>query len=327
MLSEEIYYFKLKFTDIYQHTVLPALRLVENDRKKWAASSLLFKQRIVVFFTALFTFLSLFLSTQVKVKDVAAPTIFDEIYAIWTTPEVLLFLVFASLIGACLCYILSVLCRKKFEEKLKENVMPIAVKAYNSLKWSISSIIPSGEIVASKLFNSEKLKSVRVATGDSFMGSFKEHSFKMSEITLTTNSKASENIFDGVLISVEIPRRILGNTVVKSVNGTCSVDYEEISIFDEYSKYFKVVSTDKLEGRYLASDSFLECLLELKKLFNAKDVECSFFEHRLLIALTGAKSLFFIGDFDHSLLDTTQYTLFLDKLVAVFEIIEALRIY
>ena len=327
MLSEEIYYFKLKFTDVYQHTVLPALRLVENDRKKWIASALLFKQRVVVFFTALFTFLNLFLSTRVKVKEVAAPTTFDEIYSIWTTPEVLMFLVLASLAGAFICYVLSGLCRRKFEEKLKEKVMPIAVKAYSSLKWSMSLIIPSGEIVASKLFNSEKLKSVRVANGDSFMGSFKDHSFKMSEITLTSNTKKSENIFDGVLISVEIPRRILGNTIVKSVNSNFNVDYEEISIFDEYSKHFKVVSNDKLEGRYLASDSFLEHLLELKQLFNAKDVECSFFEHRLLIALPDAKSLFFIGDFEHSLLDTAQYTLFLDKLVSLFEIIESLRIY
>ena len=327
MLSEEIYYYKLKFTDIYQHVVLPALRIVENDRKKWQESAFQFKQRTVVFGTIMFIFINLYISSRLLPREIAAPTWFDNVVTMWTTPEVLLFLVLASIIGGILCYALSLICRTKFEETLKPKVMPVAVKAYDTLKWSTSPIIPVGEIVASKVFDSKKLSIASISNGDTFIGTFKNHTFKMSEILL--NYKKGEGVenFKGVIISVEIPRRILGNTLVKNAGSTVAYEHGEISLFDEFSKNFKVFTTDKLEGRYLVSDTFLRTLQNLQKAYSADKVECSFFEHRLLITLENSAPLFFVGDFDHSVLDTNRYSLFLDRLVLIFEIIEALKIY
>ena len=327
MLSEDIYYYKLKFTDIYQHVVLPALRITENERKKWQDSAFLFKQRTVVFATVMCIFINLYISSKLVPREVAAPTWFDNIITMWTTPEVLLFLVLMSIIGGVLCYALSLICRTKFEETLKSKVMPVAVKAYDTLKWSTSPIIPVGEIVASKVFDNQKLSIEHISNGDTFIGTFKNHTFKMSEILLNYKKDECVENFKGVIISVEIPRRILGNTIVKDINSKVNYDYGEISLFDEFSKSLKVFTTDKLEGRYLVSDSFLRTLQNIQKAYSAEKIECSFFEHRLLITLKNTSPLFFIGDFDHSLLDTNFYTLFLDRLVLIFELIETLKIY
>ncbi len=327
MLSEEIYYYKIKFTDIYQHVVLPALRIVENDRKKWQESAFQFKQGTVVFVTVMFIFVNLYISSRLSPREIAAPSWIDNVIIMWTTPEVLLFLVLASIVGGILCYSLSLICKTKFEETLKSKIVPIAVKAYDTLKWSTAPIIPVGEIVASKIFDSKKLAIESISNGDTFIGSFKNHTFKMSEIMLNYKKGEGSKNFRGIMISVEIPRRILGNTIVKNVDTNTAYEYGEISLFDEFSKYFKVFTTDKLEGRYLVSDAFLQTLQNLKKAFSADNVECSFFEHRLLITLETTSPLFFVGDFDNSVLDTNRYTLFLDRLVLVFEIIEALKIY
>ena len=328
MLSEEIYYYKIKFTDIYQHAVLPALRIVENDRKKWVNSALIFKQRGVVFIAILCIFLNFYAASKVEIKsNIAAPTVLDNVVSIWMTPEVLLFLAIVSLLGGIACFVASFLCKTKFDEKLKSKVMPVVVKAYDTLKWSNSPIIPVGEIVASKLFDYINFSEVKACNGDSFIGSFKNHTFKISEVTLKSNKNDSSEFFKGIIISVEISRRILGNTLVKSKNSKIKTEYEKILLFDEFSNNFDVMSTDKLEGRYLASDRFLRYIQDLKKLCGAENVECSFFEHRLLISLPTDKTLFFVGDFDNSILETEQYTKFLDQLVCLFELILALKIY
>ncbi len=76
-------------------------------------------------------------------------------------------------------------------------------------------------------------------------------------------------------------------------------------------KHFDVHSTDQVEARYLLTPAFIQRFTNLKTAFGTKKIKCSFFENKIMFAISSSKDLFEIGHLYKSLHDPKSiYTLY-----------------
>ena len=60
-----------------------------------------------------------------------------------------------------------------------------------------------------------------------------------------------------------------------------NVILEKVNLEDtEFNKKFEVYSQDQIEGRCATTPAFMERLLNLKTVFGAKNIKCSFFDNK-----------------------------------------------
>ena len=62
-----------------------------------------------------------------------------------------------------------------------------------------------------------------------------------------------------------------------------------------FDKRFKIHAQDQIEARYLVTTGFMERLNELKLAFGTKNIKCSFFDDKIMIAIQTNRDLFEIG--------------------------------
>lgn len=227
---------------------------------------------------------------------------------------------------------LKYVAKKSFEKSIKQKIMPVLMSAFGDFQWTTSCTISQDEIKKSKLFKYYE----RYETDDNFSGSYRGVNVRIAEAELTytvDSSKGERTVveFDGVLISINIPKSIVGHTMVldkKDKRQQFLSEYKEVKLEDvEFSKMFNVYSTDQVESRYLLTTAFMERFKNIRNVFGGDLISCSFLDKTLLIAIPVDKDMFSLGDLDVSILDTEQYNVFLNEIISIFELIEELKLY
>jgi hypothetical protein len=93
-----------------------------------------------------------------------------------------------------------------------------------------------------------------------------------------------------------------------------------------FSKKWKVYATDQIEARYLLTTAFMERILEVKRRFKGKDIEFSFFDNKLFIAVHTSKDLFETTSLFKSALSYHRMQNVVYQFYSVFSIIDLLKI-
>lgn len=107
-----------------------------------------------------------------------------------------------------------------------------------------------------------------------------------------------------------------------------SKKYESIKLEDiGFDKRFAVYSKDQIEARYLVTPTFMERLYKLQTAFGTKDIKCSFFGNKIMIAISTDKDLFEIGDLFTPLTDSQNLYQFVDELNSVYDLIDYFKLY
>ena len=94
-----------------------------------------------------------------------------------------------------------------------------------------------------------------------------------------------------------------------------------------FEKKFKVYSTDQIEARYLVTPSFMERLYNLKTAFGAKNIKCSFYSDKLILAIPTQKDLFEFGELYQPLTKSKDIKRFYDEIIAIYRIINYFKLY
>ena len=102
---------------------------------------------------------------------------------------------------------------------------------------------------------------------------------------------------------------------------------EKINLEDvEFNKKFEAYAQDQIEGRCLITPAFMEKFLNLKTVFGAKNIKCSFFDNKVMFAISTSKNLFEIGSLNKSLLDFETFENFYKEINAIYEMIDYFKL-
>ena len=295
--------FKSNFAKIYHQNVFPSLRAFENDRLKTFKSAILY------------TVIGLLIS------------IIMIFYGLHSDIEIVLFIGFAGIILSLVIYGCM---QKNFENKLKERIMPVLMKAFGNFNWTTSQVIDTLYIRASEIFSGFDDRSV----DDNFYGSYRQMPIEISETHLTYTTRDSKGRrqthtrFKGLLVCIATGKTFSGHTIIRCREflGNRRV-YEEVKLEDvEFGKQFFVDSNDQVEARFLLTTAFMERFKKIRNSFGSKHAECSFKDGKILIALSTAKDLFKLGSINKPLTDTAPFKTFLIEIISILEMIDYLKV-
>ena len=102
---------------------------------------------------------------------------------------------------------------------------------------------------------------------------------------------------------------------------------EKIILEDsKFNKKFDVYSSNQVEARYLVSPLFMEKFYNLKTVFGAKNIRCSFFDNNLMIAIETNKDLFEIGSLFKPVKDIESIERFYDEITTIYDLIDYFKL-
>ncbi len=95
----------------------------------------------------------------------------------------------------------------------------------------------------------------------------------------------------------------------------------------EFNKKYSVITDDQVEGRYLITPAFMDRFKNLQTAFKTKNIECAFFDDKIMFALHTNKDFFELsGGLFHSLKDPKQIESFYNEITAIYDIIDYFKL-
>ena len=93
-----------------------------------------------------------------------------------------------------------------------------------------------------------------------------------------------------------------------------------------FNKDYVVHTNDNVEARYLITTSFIERFMKLQKIFKTKNIKCSFFDNKIMIAIPAGKDLFELCSLFVPLSSTIYINRFYDELSEILKVIDILKL-
>lgn len=93
-----------------------------------------------------------------------------------------------------------------------------------------------------------------------------------------------------------------------------------------FDKRFKIHAQDQIEARYLITTGFMERLNELKLAFGTKNIKCSFFDDKIMIAIQTHRDLFEIGSLYKPCPTNEDIKRFYHEMLAIQKLITHLKL-
>jgi hypothetical protein len=177
------------------------------------------------------------------------------------------------------------------------------------------------------------------ATAQDFIaGVYHGNKFSFSEMHLVRHSGKNNVtiIFKGMLLMLEMPNTLQGKTMIKrdkdktlwnKITGT-SNDMRNFKLDNpDLENVFEAYTSNEAEARNLLIPQFMDGLKKLNDLYSAKGVRCSFFDNKLLLAISygfdeTAGKLFESQSAYKMVLDVEEIHKFLAQFHGILEIID-----
>lgn len=102
---------------------------------------------------------------------------------------------------------------------------------------------------------------------------------------------------------------------------------ETIKLEDtDFNKKFTVQSSDQIEARYIMTPAFMERLKNIQTTFGTQNIKCSFFDDKIMFAISTDKDLFEIGDLHKPLENESQIHDFYNQIISIYEMIDYFKL-
>ena len=144
----------------------------------------------------------------------------------------------------------------------------------------------------------------------------------------------TKEVFSGLLIKLNVAKNFKGKTIITADGGfvknffnEMGQELEYIKLEDpEFENVFEVYSDDQVDARYLLTTSFMERLIDIRKVFNSDTMKCSFFDRSLFMAVPLEKNMFEPGPINkpEDFIDDAKSLL--KEIQAIFEISDTLKL-
>lgn len=217
---------------------------------------------------------------------------------------------------------------KQFEKTIKSILMPKICPHFGNLKWfKTNSALPISDTHIIPHYN-------RQDVDDSFEGEYQNTKFSIYESTYEYESGHGKNrtirtIFEGILLKIEIHKEFSGNTVIRpsSFNNSNTSGLKKTELEDVvFEKIFDVYTTNEIEARYLITPALMERINNIKKVFEANKIYCSFYKQNLYIGLSNSKDYFKICDMNKPLNDYSQFITMINEIISIYKLIDYLKL-
>lgn len=212
-------------------------------------------------------------------------------------------------------------------------IMKEFVSFFGTFEYEFERILPDDLLNFSHIFS----RFDRNQGDDFFIGSYKDVGITIAEEKLQKKVYINKrtkyvNVFKGICILLDMNKPFEGRTVVlkdagmlntfKHISGMQRVQLEDLL----FEKIFEVFSDNQIEARYLLTTAFMERVLKLRDLFKGKTIQFSFFDNKLLIAISTAQDMFEPCAFFKNNLNKTQIDLVFEQFYQIFMIIDILKL-
>lgn len=302
-----------QFTEYYQEKLLPLLQKQEEVRRKYLARFFLLLGLAIIFYP-LAVVLALWLMTLCESADVG--------------PILLISGLFVMLLYAPI---------HRYKKKVKNQIMPHFANFFGSFEYMYEQTIDSDILEQSKLFSD-----FTVNQGDDyFCGTYNGVKITIAEEKLqkpqdmaimNVSYEHKRNIFTGVCILLEMNKNFMGQTVGLRDRGCLNVfcrpsGLNRVRLEDSrFEKIFEIYAENQIEARYLLTTAFMERLLKLQQLYEGKNIQFSFKDNKLLIAISTRQNMFETNSFFKSNLDRKTIDLAFEQFYNVCSIVDILKL-
>ena len=93
-----------------------------------------------------------------------------------------------------------------------------------------------------------------------------------------------------------------------------------------FEKNFNVYTKDQVEARYLITPLFMERLKNLETAFGTNNLKCSFFEDKIMFAISTNKDLFEFGSLYQSLKNSKSVEEFYNQIKSIQDMVEHFKL-
>lgn len=182
-------------------------------------------------------------------------------------------------------------------------------------------------------------------TEDYVAGTYKDVPLNLFECHLTTTSdtgksRRSVTNFRGLVITLDVPKRFTGHTVVKRDKGAVgnwfgkqfSSALAPVKLEDpRFEHRYEVYGTDQIDARYLLNPAFMERLVELEDLFAQHqggrcNIQCAFKDAKLQFVIPSNKQWFSTGSIFAPANFIDEINQILKEMDQLFAIIDVLKL-
>ena len=306
MNEEKISYSQMRrdFYEKYRKKILPFVQKFEKERKK----NLYF----AIFFRTFCIILSLILCALGCYLNFTATIDCSSFFV--TIISILFILAWLSWYAI----------KKNFENRIKQNIMPIVSSCFPKLRWSKGFFNGANLFLASYIISKFKNE----VYDDYFEGVFNDVTFEIIEAKYVMKSSTD---FDGVIIKLDMNKSFQAHTIVVTdtlfndkftYQGLSRTTLEDI----EFEKKFNVYTNDEVEARYLLTPSFMERLKAMKIAFKACSVSCVFYNNYLIIALPTNNDIFSLCSLTKPLDDAKQYFQMFEEILSIIKLIDHFKL-
>ena len=233
-----------------------------------------------------------------------------------------------------ICCIAGAVCfglKKKFENEIKQKIMPYVCKCLGDLKWKYAQCSFEQLLCKSGIIDRYN----RVSYDDSFTGIYKDINYEICETSFyyktgTGNNSSTRTVFKGVMIKLDMNKSFTGNTVIRPdtlKHASPAANLKHTTLEDVvFEKKFDVFTDDEVEARYLITPSFMERLNNMKTAFSADRVSCAFYDKYLLVGLHTSKDLFSICSLKEPVNDGKQFFTMFEEILSIIKLIDHFKL-
>ena len=219
--------------------------------------------------------------------------------------------------------------KKKFENKLKEKVMPTVCSCFENLIWTKTPPNSMDDGIYKRINLIPEYNTIK--SDDCFKGSYNDTGYSIEEFTAIYGSgKHRTTVFKGAVVTIRMHKPFNGRTVITSnsmFHHSPSRELHHTELEDvEFEKKFDVYTDDDVEARYLITPSLMERLNNMKLAFRADKISVSFYNSKIYIALHTNKDLFSIGSLKKQVCDYEQFNTMFDEIYSIVKLIDYFKL-
>lgn len=220
-----------------------------------------------------------------------------------------------------------------FKIDVKEEVMAKFAAFWGDFIYAYGRSLPDATLENSRIFPLYDSKE----GDDFFCGNYHQVQAIISEEQLykkvrTKNGSHNVTVFQGIVILLETNKKFEGKTLVLKDSGWLNLFKkigrpERVKLEDvSFERQFEVFSDNQIEARYLLTTAFMERMSEVKKAFQGKNIQFSFFNNKLLIAIETNHNMFEVSSLFRRATNRKMIDRAFEQFASVTEIIDILRL-
>ena len=217
--------------------------------------------------------------------------------------------------------------KKKLENKIKSNMMPVLMNAIPNFTWSLEPAISQTELTQTDII--PNLKNADYKCDDNFIGKYRDVDVIISEQEYNIGSgKNRRKIYQGAVIKIHMNKNFDGITLIRP-KGKKKTQHklEEVKLEDvEFCKKFQVYSDNQIEARYLITTSFMERFQNIKTAYCASEIYGVFYDKYIYIAPNCNKDLFSLAHLSKTLIDEEQYDILFDEFASILALVDHFKL-